>query len=248
MVASKHERSTIVLVHGSWHYGDLFDHVKRHLRRFGYDVHTPTAAGHGPGADPNATQEDAVASIEQYIVDEDLRDFTIVGHSWGGTVLTQVIPRVFDRGIKRAVWHNAFVVEDGKSLLDELSPAFRETLEALKDPATGLVELPLAMWRDGFIQDATADRAAETHALLSPEPFAMWDAVLDQGPFYELVANQQLATSYLAFDQDTLVPWVAQFAPRLGSPRMILEPRGSHEVMFTDPKLLAQKIHEAARP
>lgn len=242
------KRPALVLVHGSWHYGDLWDRTARQLRRHGYRVHTPTAAGHGPGADPNATQADAVASIENYIVEHDLHDFAILGHSWGGTVLTQVIPKVIDRGITRAVWHNAFVVEDGNSLLDELPAALRDALTALKDPETGLVELPLPMWRDGFIQDASADLAAETHALLSPEPFAMWDVALDQGPFFELVTSGQLATSYLAFDQDALLPWYAQFAPRLGAPRSILEPRGSHEVMFTNPRVLADKIHEAVRP
>lgn len=239
--------TTYVLVHGSWHYGDLYAEVAKYLKRGGNTVHTPTAAGHGPGSDPNATMADAVDSIEQYIVDEDVRDFVIVGHSWGGTVLTQLIPRVHDRGIKRAVWHNAFVVEDGKTLLDELPPALRAALEALKDPETGLVEIPLAMWRDGFIQDADFDKAAATHARLSPEPWAMWDAPLDQAAFYELVTSGELATSYLAFDQDTLMPWVAQFAPRLGAPRMILEPRGSHEVMFTHPKTLVEKIIEASR-
>jgi len=236
-----------LLVHGSWHYGDLYSEVRRHLRHGRNKVHTPTAAGHGPGADPAATQEDAVQSIEDYITEHDLHDLVLVGHSWGGTVLTQLVPRIIDRGVRRVVFHNAFVVDNGKSLLDELPQGLRDTLESLKDPETGLVELPLPLWRDGFINDGDAELAADTHARLSPEPWAMWDAVLDQQPFFDLVAAGELKTSYLSFDQDALLPWNDQFAPRLGAPRIIKEPRGSHEVMFTEPKLLARKIYEAGR-
>lgn len=238
---------TFVLLHGSWHYGDLYKEVAACLTRDGHTVHTPTAAGHGPEGDPNATMADAVDSIEDYIVKNDITDMVLVGHSWGGTVLTQLAPRVIDRGIKRAVFHNAFVAEHDHSLLDEVPSQLRDVLEDLKDPETGLVELPLPLFRDGFIQDADGPTAAEVHARLSPEPFAMWDVPLQQTKFFDLLDNERLATSYLSFDQDALVDWEQQFAPRLGSPRIIKEPRGSHEVMFTNPQLLARKIIEASR-
>lgn len=36
-----------VLVHGAWHYGELWNPVREHLEASGHEVHTPTAGGLG---------------------------------------------------------------------------------------------------------------------------------------------------------------------------------------------------------
>src|SRR6187402_3480394 len=60
----------------------------------------------------------APPSIVNYIADNDLRDFVLVGHSYGGTIIAKVAEAVPDR-IERLVFWSAFVLLDGQSLLDE---------------------------------------------------------------------------------------------------------------------------------
>ena len=59
-----------------------------------------------------------------------------------------------------------------------------------------------------------------------------------------------IGKSYLNFQQDTAMPhsmpWHPRLSERLGLFRLV-EGQGSHEVCFTNPKLLAEKIIEAGR-
>lgn len=72
----------VVLVHGSWHHGELWEPVAKPLRAMGWEVHTPTVAGHGKGADKTVNHAQCTQSIIDYIVGKDLKDAVILGHSW----------------------------------------------------------------------------------------------------------------------------------------------------------------------
>ena len=102
-----------VLIHGAWHDGSCWDDVARHLLDLGYRSHRPTIAGHGFDVDKNVTHMDCTNSIVDYIIKNNLRDFVLVGHSFGGTIISKVAEQVFDR-IKRMVYLNAFVLKDGQ--------------------------------------------------------------------------------------------------------------------------------------
>ena len=79
--------STYVLIHGAWHDGGCWDDVAGELRAAGHDVHAPTLAGQGRGdIDRTVGHAEAVASAASAIVTADLRDFVLVGHSYGGTI------------------------------------------------------------------------------------------------------------------------------------------------------------------
>jgi pimeloyl-ACP methyl ester carboxylesterase len=241
---------TFVLVHGSWHDGSLWADVARFLRRSGHTVHTPTIAGHGPHADPATTHAGAVDSIVDYVQDRDLTDIVMVGHSFGGTILTQAAPRIITR-LRRLVFQNAFVVEDGNSLNDELPGEYVQLFADIKDPQTGTIMLPFDIWRENFIQDADLKTATDTYDQLTPEPGAMFDTPLDQAAFFSLVVTRAVPMSYINATTDIALPhgrwgWYPRFARRLGFPRVI-EADGSHELMFSDPRHLARIIVEAGR-
>lgn len=108
-----------VLLHGSWHDGAHMEPVAEALRSQGHTVATPTIAGHGKGADKSVSLEDCVDSIAAVLTSEDLRDVVLVGHSFAGIVVQGVAERHADR-LARLVFHNAFVVTDGESLVDTL--------------------------------------------------------------------------------------------------------------------------------
>ena len=126
---------TYVLVHGAWHGGWCWGKVARLLRDAGHEVYTPTLTGLGerahlarPEIDLDTHIQDVVAMLEA----EELRQVTLVGHSYGGMVITGVAARTSGR-IGHMVYLDAFVPEAGKSLLDyvgELAGAMREAAVA----------------------------------------------------------------------------------------------------------------------
>ena len=126
---------TYVLVHGAWHGGWCWAKVARLLRDAGHEVYTPTLTGLGerahlarPEVDLDTHIQDVVAMLEA----EELRQVTLVGHSYGGMVITGVAARTSGR-IGHLVYLDAFVPEAGKSLLDyvgEGAGAMREAAVA----------------------------------------------------------------------------------------------------------------------
>jgi pimeloyl-ACP methyl ester carboxylesterase len=87
---------TYVLVHGAWHGGWCWAKVARLLRDAAQDVYTPTLTGLGerahlarPEVDLETHIQDVVAVLER----EELRQVTLVGHSYGGMVITGVAAR-----------------------------------------------------------------------------------------------------------------------------------------------------------
>jgi pimeloyl-ACP methyl ester carboxylesterase len=126
---------TYVLVHGAWHGGWCWAKVARLLRDAGHEVYTPTLTGLGerahlarPEVDLETHIQDVVAMLEA----EELRQVTLVGHSYGGMVISGVAARTTGR-IGHLVYLDAFVPETGKSLLDylgERAAAMREAAVA----------------------------------------------------------------------------------------------------------------------
>lgn len=242
------ENYKFVLVHGAWHEGSLWEPVASELRFLGHEVHTPTIAGHGKNGDRSASHADAVASIIAYVEKHDLYDLVLVAHSFAGTIASQVTGRMPER-MRRVVFWNAFVLEDGKSVSDESPDYYRDAMR--QSEINGSYMLPFTLWRERFIQDADLKLASAVYELLSPQLTVMFETPLDQKAFYEVVESKKVAFSYLNATEDIVMPpgelaWYPRFANRLGLARITQMP-GSHEVMFTNPKLAAKKVVEAGR-
>lgn len=238
---------TFILVHGSWHDGTLWRPVADVLTALGHTVHTPTIAGHGPDVDRDVDHADCTASIVNYIRDTNLHDFVLLGHSFGGTIIAKVAEQVPDR-IRRLVFWNAFVLLDGESLMDNVPPHYRDLFSALAAAsADRTVSMPFPVWREAFINDGDLAMAQQTHRLLTPEPFQPFADKLDLKIFHSL----DIPRSYLNCTEDIALPpgewgWHPRMSSRLGLYRLVQMP-GSHEVMFSNPQALAQKIVEAGR-
>ncbi|QWF83526.1 alpha/beta hydrolase [Amycolatopsis sp. CA-230715] len=238
---------TFVLVHGSWHDGSAWNAVVPRLAELGHVAHSPTIAGHGKGADKAVDHDDCVRSIRRFIVDHDLADVVLVGHSFGGTVIARVAEEIPER-LRRLVFWGAFVPLPGTSVNDDLPPAYRELFARLAGESDdNTVMLPFPIWREAFIQDADLDRATAAYQQLSPTPYQPFVDRLDLSKFPRL----EIAKSYLNCTDDTALPpgewgWHPRMSGRLGLHRLVQSP-GSHEVVFTNPRLLAEKIVHAGR-
>ncbi|TJW92482.1 alpha/beta hydrolase, partial [Neisseria gonorrhoeae] len=109
--------STYVLVHGAWHTGAELEPVAAHIRSAGHIVHLPTIRGNRPG-DPKTTGlDEAIQSICDYFTEQDITDAILMGHSYGGMVITGVADRIPTR-IRRLIYWNAFVPNNGECLND----------------------------------------------------------------------------------------------------------------------------------
>lgn len=237
--------STFVLVHGAWHDGSAWQAVIDHLEAKGHQAFAPTIAGHGKGVNKNVNHAQCTQSIVDYIVDRDLTDIVLLGHSFGGTIIAKVAEVIPDR-IRRLIFFAAAILNDGESMRDTLPPdALSDKLAQESDDYTTM--LPFEIWREVFINDADLDLARSSYAQLSPEPYQPWMDKLDLKQFYSL----SIPKSYLYGTEDRLLPqdkqeWHFKLSSRLGLLRFVQMP-GSHEVMFSNPPGLAEKIIVAGR-
>jgi pimeloyl-ACP methyl ester carboxylesterase len=112
-------KPTIVIVHGAWGGGWAFKKVEALLRQKGFDVYRPQLTGQGDRvhlARPDIGLNTHIDDVVNTILYEDLRDIVLVGHSYGGMVISGVADRVPDR-IKRLVYLDAMVPNDGDSVI-----------------------------------------------------------------------------------------------------------------------------------
>lgn len=238
---------TYVLVHGAWHTGELMEPVAQHLRAQGHTVYCPTLAGNRPGDDRSRIGlADAVASLTDYLQQHDLHEVRLVGHSYGGMVISHAADQMGAR-ICRLVYWNAFVPLDGECLNDMVPPHYVGLFDSLAAANNGAVMLPYPIWREAFINDADAELAEKAFGLLNPHPYKTFT---DKARLSTPLAALPMGKSYINCQQDTAMPhslpWHPRLSERLGLFRLV-ECQGSHELCFTDPQRLAQAIEQAGR-
>ena len=125
--------TTFVLVHPAWFGGWCWRRVSPVLRARGHEVFTPTLTGLGERAhlaSRDVGLEVHVKDVANVLEYEDLRQVILVGNSSGGMVITGVADRMPER-IAHVVYLDAFVPEDGQSMLDIIPPERRPLMEAL---------------------------------------------------------------------------------------------------------------------
>jgi pimeloyl-ACP methyl ester carboxylesterase len=115
-----HKPLTYVIVHGAWGGGWDWRQVDDALTAAGNKVYRPTLTGQGERSHLSNTNIDLSLHIQDIVIVilwEDLHDVVLVGHSYGGMVITGVADRVPDR-IKQIIYLDALVPLDGESAND----------------------------------------------------------------------------------------------------------------------------------
>jgi pimeloyl-ACP methyl ester carboxylesterase len=147
--------ATFVLIHGGFHGGWCYSRVSRRLRAEGHDVYTPTLSGVGERAHLAAQAINLSTHIQDVvatILNEDLTDVILCGHSYGGMVITGVAGQVGDR-IRTLFYLDAVVPESGQSVFDIVGP--ERTLFLLESAGdTGTMVVP---YRAEFFQVNSRD-------------------------------------------------------------------------------------------
>lgn len=228
-------RPTVVLVHGAFADATSWDGVAAVLRADGYRVVVPDNPLRGPANDAAAI-EHTLDGIDGPIV--------LVGHSYGGAVITNI----HDAKVQAMVYIAAFAPQQGEPIAIAMDP-FRFPGSQLQPPALAL--RPSESGLDGYVapdsfnsvfaQDvspATAanmvahQRSIATTALLEPSGPASWTTT---------------PTWYLVSAADHVIAPAAErfFAQRMGA--HTAEVDASHASLVSQPATVAAFIEQATR-
>ena len=112
-------RATFVIVHGAWGGGWDWLTVDSMLTSRGHRVKRVTLTGLGERrhlSSPDVGLGTHIDDVVNAIVWDDLRDVVLLGHSYGGMVITGVADRIPDR-IRQLVYLDAFLPESGETAL-----------------------------------------------------------------------------------------------------------------------------------
>src|SRR5215216_685594 len=112
--------TTYVLVHGAWGGSYGFRQVRRLLQQAGHEVFTPSLTGQGERshlASPAINLSTHIQDVVNAIWCEDLTDIVLVGHSYGGMVVSGVADKIPER-IQHIVFLDALQPADAQSLYD----------------------------------------------------------------------------------------------------------------------------------
>jgi len=226
--------ATFVLVHGGGHGGWCWQRLTTYLRSAGHEVYTPTLTGLGerahllgPDVDLDMHIEDVVAVLKY----EDLREVILVGHSYGGMVITGVADRAPSR-VGHLVYLDAATPTDGQSLAD-VSPDLMEMARSMGKVVDG-VELVLnCMPEAGRFYGVTDPEALEwMQGRLTPQPWRTFEQNLrlvdEQAvrriPRTDVVCSNPMSAGGVSLEERTR-----------GADR-VFEIETGHDLMITEPE------------
>lgn len=154
----KYPSRTYVFVHGAWANSLTFKSIDSTLTAQGNNVYRLSLTGMGERrhlASPNISLTTHIADIVNLIQVEDLHDIILVGHSYGGMVISGVVEQVPER-VKQLIYVDAFVPNDGEGLLTSkivASPTAvinNASIEA--NTKDGFIKMPLSFVKDAELQ------------------------------------------------------------------------------------------------
>jgi pimeloyl-ACP methyl ester carboxylesterase len=207
------------------------------LRRADHTVFTPTLTGLGERSHlltRDITLDTYVTDIEQVLFYEDLSDVILVGHSFGGTVITAVAERASVR-IASLIYLDAEVPRNGESDAGcLLAGAVDFVLERAKERGDGWLFTTSPAATMGITD--LADQAW-VDARLTPQPVA----TVTQ-PIYYGSAVEALPRHFIACRP--YEPLIADIRTRIQQDPSwtYQEIDGGHDVMLTRPRELADRL------
>ena len=231
--------TTFVLVHGTGHGGWCWRFIAPMLRAAGYDVYTPTLTG--LGASSHLLHELNRISLHTHIKDitnmlfyEDLSDVVLVGHSYGGMVITGVAAKQPQR-LAHLVYLDAYLPMEGENEIALWPPNQKEKYFAdIASGATSRPPIPSSMLG---INDPKMSQWVQER--LTPHPYSTYE---DPPPTPDDPAQSaSIPRTYIYCTLGPLSSWMEPFAAKARKLKWDVHTmEAGHDVMITHPNQLAE--------
>jgi pimeloyl-ACP methyl ester carboxylesterase len=219
----------IVLVHGAFADGSGWRAVYEELTARGYHVTIVQ--------NPLTSLEDDVAATRR-VLDQQDGPTVLVGHSWGGTVITEAGVHPIVSGL---VYVSALSPDAGETTAQQYDGYSTPPEFVIEIGADGYGFIRPDKFVAGFAADATEADAAFLNASQVPINMAVFGVTLQHAAWREKPSWAVIATQDKAFDQRML----QDMARRIGA--KVTNVPASHAVYLTQPKVVAEVIDEAAK-
>jgi pimeloyl-ACP methyl ester carboxylesterase len=232
--------ATYELVHGGGHGGWCYQRVASLLRSAGHDVHTPTLTGLGERSHLMSAAVDLnthITDVVNVLRYDDLSDVILVGHSYGGMVVTGIADRAADR-VGKLVYLDAANPRNNQSLVDVSGPV----IEAVRPYGRIVDGVELVLLPDPDIVKlygvTDPDDIAWMTERLTPHPWVCFDQKLHLTnedalwaiPQYHIVCTSTLATR----DRDLM--------DKARAEGRLWDIDTGHDLMITEPKRVADAL------
>ncbi|MEB3367554.1 alpha/beta fold hydrolase [Saccharopolyspora mangrovi] len=231
--------STFLLVHGAWHTGRAWDRVVPLLA--GHRVLTPTLTGYGETAHllgPEVGVHTHSDDVVRLIVDEDLHDVVLVGHSYAGLVISDAANRVPER-IARLVYLDAMVPEDGETAA-EVMPQAKAAIDRALNSESGFRVPPPPETAEGLFGVTDPADLAWLRSMLSDQPIgALQQVVRLDNPAARAIPRAHIHCT------DVPEGFVRRPVPAVqpnGEPAVVRELDTGHDCMITTPEELVRLL------
>ena len=221
---------TIVLVHGGFVDGSGWEGVYKILSKDGYSVAVVQ--------NPTISLADDVAATKR-IVHAQNGPVILVGHSYGGAVITEAGN---DPKVAGLVYIAAFAPDKGESVSTLIrNPPPGAPVPPILPPQDGYLFLDKAKFHASFAADVDAEKAA-----FMADSQVPWGVEALSGTISE-PAWKTKPSWYLVATDDRMIPPPAQrfMSKRAGS--TVVEVAGSHAIYVSQPNAVATLIEKAAQ-
>ncbi len=221
---------SVVLVHGGFVDGAGWEGVYKILKRTGYEVSVVQ--------NPTVSLEGDVAATK-LILSAQGRPAVLVGHSYGGAVITEAGN---DSKVAGLVYVAAFAPNEGESIAALIKdPPPGAPVPPIQPPQAGYLFLDRSKFHASFAADVDPEKAA-----FMADSQVPWGVGALSGTISK-AAWKTKPSWYLVATEDKMIPPAAQrfMAKRAGS--TVVEEKGSHAIYLSRPSAVAALIEEAVK-
>ncbi len=229
--------------------GWCWQKVARRLRENGHDAYTATLTGLGERvhlASPEVDLETHITDVVNLIEYEDLNDVVLLGHSYGGMVVTGAADRIPER-ISELVYLDTAPLPGG-TLIEKFPPELRRrTEEQVQESGEGWkfpIPSPEELANMASLEGVDEDHLRLLYSRATPQPFGTYTQPLRlKNPAREALPKLGIVCSFsLAQVRQMIASDNPQFRGLAGPEWRFVELPTGHYPMFSRPEDLAELL------